>query len=156
MTPDELNQFLEAGWWVVGPFPKTLMTPCPPEHDPDPARPVPAADGAATLPWRPVATGPRGDVDLLAVFNANDISAYALTYVYSPDERTATLLIGGDDRVRVWLNGRPIHETTKCNNALGSRSGPCDPPRRAEYHPGQGEPGYGAALPGPPARRQPD
>ena len=113
LTPNELNRFLEAGWWVVGPYPKSLMASCPPEHDPDPARPVSAADGAAALPWRRVATGPHGRVNLREMFNANDISAYALTYVQSPDERTATLLIGGDDRVRVWLNGRPIHETTK-------------------------------------------
>src|SRR5262245_56672975 len=40
LTPDELNKFLEAGWWVVGPYPRDLKLPCPPEIDPDPARPV--------------------------------------------------------------------------------------------------------------------
>src|SRR5262249_56520743 len=38
-------------------------------------------------------------------------SAYALTYVYSPDERTALLQVGGVQRVRVWLNGNLVHET---------------------------------------------
>jgi tetratricopeptide (TPR) repeat protein len=114
-TPDELNRFLEAGWWVVGPYPESLTTPCPPELDPDPARTVASADGAAAPTWRPIATGEYGRVDLRAVFNADHISAYALTYVYSPDERTATLMVGGDDRVRVWLNGRPVHETVRYN-----------------------------------------
>ena len=90
--------------------------PCPPEHDPDPARPAAVADGAAALPWRRLATGPHGHVNFWEMFYANHISVYALTYVQSPDERTATLLIGGDDQVRVWFNGRPIHETTKPND----------------------------------------
>ena len=115
-TPDELNRFFEAGWWVVGPYPESLTTPCPPEIDPDPARPVASADGAAAPTWRSIATGEYGRVDLRAVFNADHISAYALTYVYSPDERTATLMVGGDDRVRVWLNGRSVHETIRSND----------------------------------------
>jgi tetratricopeptide (TPR) repeat protein len=36
-----------------------------------------------------------------------------MTYLYSPDERTATLLVGGDDRVRIWLNGQLVDETAK-------------------------------------------
>src|SRR5262249_58657310 len=40
LTPDELNKFLEGGWWVVGPYPRDLKIVCPPEIDPDPARPV--------------------------------------------------------------------------------------------------------------------
>ena len=49
LTPNELNKFLEAGWWVVGPYPAELKEFCPPELDPDPSRPVPrdrSADGA--------------------------------------------------------------------------------------------------------------
>lgn len=110
LTPHELNRFIEAGWWVVGPYPESLNAPCPPENDADPARPVPAGDGAGR-PWRAVATGSFGRVDLRAVFNADHSSAYAVTVVGSPDERTATLLVGGSDRVRVWLNGRLVHET---------------------------------------------
>jgi tetratricopeptide (TPR) repeat protein len=111
LTPGELNRFIEAGWWVAGPYPESPGAPGPPEHDADPARPVAAGDGADRS-WRAVATGPYGRVDLRAVFKADHISAYALTRVESPDERTATLLVGGNDRVRIWLNGRPVHETT--------------------------------------------
>ncbi len=112
-TPEELNRFIQAGWWVIGPYPEDLKAPCPPEKDPDPSRPVVAFGTAAELRWRPAPPEPDGRVDLRAVFNADHISAYALTYVYSPDERTATLMVGGDDKVRVWLNGRLVHETNR-------------------------------------------
>lgn len=115
LTPDELDRFPQAGWWVVGPYPENLKLPCPPEKDPDPSRPVAALGSAAELHWRPAPTEPDGKVDLRAIFNAEHNSAYALTYVYSPEERTATLMVGGDDRVRVWLNGSLVHETNRAN-----------------------------------------
>jgi tetratricopeptide (TPR) repeat protein len=110
LTPGELNRFIEAGWWVVGPYPEDLSLACPPEADPDPARAVAAMGGTGTLSWRPAPTGDLGHVDLRAVFGADHISAYALTYVDSPDERPANLMVGGDDAVRVWLNGRLVHQ----------------------------------------------
>jgi serine/threonine-protein kinase len=114
----EQNRFIEAGWWVAGPYPEDLKTSCPPEKDSDPSRPAAgsSSEGNLTYPartWRSVATGDNGRVDFGALFNADHISGYALTYVYSTDERTATLLVGGDDLVRVWLNGRPVHEITQ-------------------------------------------
>jgi serine/threonine-protein kinase len=113
LVPDELNRFIEAGWWVVGPYPQRSDTPCPPEKDPDPSRPVASFEGGPELPWRAARTGDYGKVDLRAVFQADHMAAYALTHVYSPEERTITLLVGGDDLVRLWLNGRLIHEVSK-------------------------------------------
>ncbi|HUG89691.1 MAG TPA: hypothetical protein VML55_02585, partial [Planctomycetaceae bacterium] len=49
LTPNELNKFLEAGWWVVGPYPQALAEFCPPEIDPDPSRPVYAIDPTSGL-----------------------------------------------------------------------------------------------------------
>ncbi|HTU21266.1 MAG TPA: protein kinase [Gemmataceae bacterium] len=114
LKPDELDRFIQAGWWVVGPYPKDLQLPCPPEKDPDPSRPVAAVGSAELLRWQPAPTEPDGQVKLRPIFNADHISVYALTYVYSLEERTATLLAGGDDRIRVWLNGRLVHEITRC------------------------------------------
>ncbi|MBI1917216.1 MAG: protein kinase [Planctomycetes bacterium] len=137
LTPDELNRFLEAGWWVVGPYPRDLKIVCPPEIDPDPARPVatfspfpalpigsPVA-GLSTLgglvvpqfnwvPCKPEGHGlmiHRGHPALDK--NFENVSLYAVTYVYSPDERQVTLHVGGDDHMRLWLNGRLVHETNK-------------------------------------------
>jgi tetratricopeptide (TPR) repeat protein len=125
-TPNELNKFLEAGWWIVGPYPGDLKAPCPPEKNPDPSKPVAVlapAGQAAGLPkpagetlekkaWRSVPTSPEiGLVHLAPLFNnAPDVSAYALTYVYSPEERSVLLRVGGHGSVRLWVNGRLAYE----------------------------------------------
>ncbi len=113
LTPNELNKFLEAGWWVVGPYPPNLDEFCPPEIDPDPSKPVYVIDpktGLSDEParWRHAATGDFGRVDLGPPFEGKgERSVYAVTYIYSPDERTAMLWVGGEKPVRVWLNGSP-------------------------------------------------
>src|SRR5262249_17560679 len=116
LTPDELNKFIEAGWWFPGPYPEDLKAACPPEKNPDPSKPVAAGtgqgDAAKLLPWRSAPTdNPHGVLWLHYLFNhAPRISTYALTYVYSPGERTTTLHVGGTTQVRVWLNGRLVFE----------------------------------------------
>jgi tetratricopeptide (TPR) repeat protein len=126
LTPDELDRFPQAGWWVVGPYPTDLQSPCPPEKGADPAHPVAAVaaadDTVKQLQWRPAPTEADGRVRLFEIFRAHQISAYALTYVYSPQERTAALLVDGRDRVRVWLNGRLVHETDR----IGTDFEKCD------------------------------
>jgi hypothetical protein len=90
--------------------------PCPPEVEPDPSRPVAAAGttgrkGPTQLSWQYVRPGQFGRVELGPLFNnAQHVSGYALTYIGSPEERSATLLVGGGEAVRIWLNGRLIHE----------------------------------------------
>jgi tetratricopeptide (TPR) repeat protein len=112
LTPNELNRFLEAGWWVAGSYPPTLDAPCPPESGADPAQPAFAAAGNATHAWRTAVPDANGHVHLRPLFNADNVSAYALAYVYSPGERPATLMVAGSHRVRVWLNGGLVHATT--------------------------------------------
>src|SRR6185436_13047598 len=60
LTSDDLNRFLEAGWWVAGPYPRDLKLPCPPEVDADPSRPVAAY---SALPMLPVGS-PTAGLDL--------------------------------------------------------------------------------------------
>ena len=38
------------------------------------------------------------------------ISAYALTYLYTLEERELTVSLSADDFVRVWLNGKLVFE----------------------------------------------
>ncbi|MFI5459448.1 MAG: protein kinase [Isosphaerales bacterium] len=111
LAPDELDRFVQAGWWVAGPYHEVFEQACPPERDPDPSRSIAAAGGGPDRRWLPAPTAPDGRVDLRAIFDADSVSAYALTYVHSPGERTATVMVGGDDRVRVWLNGTLVHQT---------------------------------------------
>ncbi|MFL5244307.1 MAG: protein kinase domain-containing protein [Gemmataceae bacterium] len=108
LTPNELNRFFEAGWWVAGPYPQDLALPCPPEMDPDPSKPVAAAFGPKELTWMTASVRDLGLVELWRIIQGTPLSAYALNYVYSPDERTATLNVAADFGIRVWLNGRLV------------------------------------------------
>ncbi|MHC5541439.1 tetratricopeptide repeat protein, partial [Singulisphaera rosea] len=60
-------------------------------------------------------------VDLSVPFGTSAQSAYAMTYVFAADERVATFLIGGDDDVRLWVNGQLVHEDP---NAYPDHPGP--------------------------------
>src|SRR5262249_49953906 len=116
LTPNELNKFLEAGWWVVGPYPAELGQFCPPEVDADPSRPVPIVDPEAGLSdapvaWRSVATGRGGRVDLASLpVRKENGSVYALAYVYSPDEQAKLLMIPKSQPLRVWVNGTLVED----------------------------------------------
>jgi WD40 repeat protein len=115
LAPDDPELFLDAGWWVIGPYPEDLPRRFPPENEPYPSRPGPARG----LAWRSVPTGPNGLVDLGPWFDrAEHISAYALAYVYTGAARPVRLLIGSDDTVRVWLNGELVHEHTEPRAAV--------------------------------------
>jgi serine/threonine protein kinase len=123
LAGDDLSVFVEAGWWVVGPYPEELGQVCPPERDPDPSRPAAAFEGEAVQRWQPAATGLGGWVNLRSIIAAepssSSNSAYALAYVESPRERTALLLVGGNGRVRLWLNGALVHETAAARGRWG-------------------------------------
>jgi WD40 repeat protein/serine/threonine protein kinase len=113
---DDLQVFLDHGWWVIGPYPSTLGATCPPESSPDPSQPVNSVpltprEAPAVLHWQDL---PPGSIDLEDALTPRadgaDISAYALVHVYTPQPRRATLAIGGVDPMRVWLNERLIYE----------------------------------------------
>jgi WD40 repeat protein/serine/threonine protein kinase/Flp pilus assembly protein TadD len=108
--------FLDAGWWVVGPYPSNLMASYPPESSPDPSHPVngvPLAplESPTVLRWQHLGLGLADFEDVLTPrTDAADISAYALAQVYAPAARPATLAIGGVNPMRAWLNERLIYE----------------------------------------------
>jgi serine/threonine protein kinase/formylglycine-generating enzyme required for sulfatase activity/tetratricopeptide (TPR) repeat protein len=127
LKPNHLAPWYQSGWWVVGPYPEDLRASYPPEKDPNPFRPVaavplPGADDKkvpADLRWRTATADARGFIDLGALFDqAEHISAYALTRIYCPDKRPATILLGSDDTVRLWLNGRMMHEYAEPRGAV--------------------------------------
>jgi serine/threonine protein kinase/formylglycine-generating enzyme required for sulfatase activity/Flp pilus assembly protein TadD len=103
------GDLFQSGWWVVGPYPHDLKAPCPPETDPDPSRPVGGGEAGKILEWRGT-TGQAGVLDLGDLFgHAKGVSVFALTYVFSPGDQEATLLIGAEDRARVWLSSQLVH-----------------------------------------------
>jgi len=101
-----------SGWHVAGPF--RGQKAAPPF---DPARPVDLGatvdlpDGRPARPWKPApASGDEGKVDLGQIYSRDDNQqAFAVAEVASPARRRATLSIGSDDSLILWLNGRPVY-----------------------------------------------
>ncbi len=104
---------LARDFWVVGPFGADLKASFPPENSPSPG----ATYDGGKLKWQPRQVDPKGYLDLRAVFGRDDISAYALTYVYSPREQKVRMLCGSDDMLRVWINGKLVHEYASSRRA---------------------------------------
>lgn len=114
LTPNELHKFLAAGWWVIGPYPADLNEFCPPELNPDPSVPLRIVDpqhglSDQTVPWRSVTSESPGLLNLPA---SPGSTAYAVAYVYSPEERTALIRVenlpAGTQALRLWFNAQPL------------------------------------------------
>lgn len=116
LTPHELNKFLEAGWWVVGPYPPELKEFCPPELDHDPSQPVHIIDPSTGLSdepvkWRTVqVNAPHSQYPPAKVSGySGNVTYYLLTYVYSPDERSTSLTFRSECLpVEAWVNGEKL------------------------------------------------
>ena len=109
LGPGRLDPFLEAGWWVAGPYPDDMNQPQPPEEHPDPARPV-AGETGTPMRWKPACVNEDRFLQLGLYSERPRSSVYAMTHLASDRERTAMLCLGGGDRVRVWLNGRLVFD----------------------------------------------
>jgi hypothetical protein len=104
-------------WYVVGPFPNArdsalqrlgLDTPYPPERE---VKLDARYEGVKGKPvsWVLKRTPARGRFDLYDFDPYEMVVVYALTYVYAPRATTAPLMLGSDDGVKVFLNGKEIH-----------------------------------------------
>ncbi|MGD2218350.1 MAG: DUF2961 domain-containing protein [Gemmatimonadales bacterium] len=107
-------------WNVVGPFPSpqipgTEYSPAVdsvygPERDPDLGARY-AGPGGAQLAWKAAAASEDGQVRLNPHFSPDDwVAAYAQAFLYAPDARDATLLLGADDAHVLWVNGERVSE----------------------------------------------
>jgi serine/threonine protein kinase/tetratricopeptide (TPR) repeat protein len=116
---NQLDRFLDAGWWTVGPYYGPFTVPAAPEldPDPDPAKPIARDSGPGVYRWLVVSSrGPDGTVELTpASMPALNVvfSYYAMTDVYAPDQRTTALAIASSGPLRVWLNGHLVYEADK-------------------------------------------
>jgi putative membrane-bound dehydrogenase-like protein len=108
---------LVLDYYVVGPFPEDLKASAPPEAKPDPAARYPNGKPGEDLAWQAIQSRPDGYLNLREPFTRDHVSAYALTYVYSPKPQKAQMLLGADDMVRVWVNGERVHEWAKPRKA---------------------------------------
>ena len=86
-----------------------LPTVYPPKRKPSRRRAT-RARTAPSVGWRTVRADESGYVRLDDLIRPNEQAiVYGLVYVLSPDDRDATLLLGSDDGVRVWINGELVH-----------------------------------------------
>ncbi len=109
-----------SNWNIVGPFqnPRLLGTEISlamdsvygPELDPSLSAAYSTPLGGEVR-WRQATISPDGQLRLNPHFAPNDwVAAYALAFLYSPDNRDATLLFGADDSHVLWVNGDRISE----------------------------------------------
>lgn len=110
-------------WWIAGPFDggpmqQSLGKVFPPENGVDLNASYEGKDDKK-IRWRQVKREIRpGDnlsdeffIDFDDVFGGRvyDAVAYAFTYLEAPEALDASLAIGSDDGVAVWLNGEEVH-----------------------------------------------
>lgn len=60
--------------------------------------------------WTDLKAGDNGVVNFLDAFDPKEnVCAYAYAIVKAPKETACNLLLGSDDRVKVWINGKLVH-----------------------------------------------
>lgn len=110
------RSFIPA-WQLIGPFDNPrderlnrlgIDVPYPPEREIDLAKTYTGVNGQPVR-WTLTQTPPRGRMDLYHFDPYEMVVVYALTYIYSPKDRTVPLLLGTDDGVKVFVNGEPVH-----------------------------------------------
>lgn len=101
-------------WWVMGAFPNPRVPDWVrdrgPESTPfDPAQTFPV-EGSQTVGWFLLNTVPHdGRINLSNMLSPNERAVcYLHTYVISPDEREAVLMVGSDDGIKAWLNQQTV------------------------------------------------
>jgi len=105
-------------WYIAGPFPNPRVTETqrlgldsiyPPEINIDTNLRYGGA-GGQPIRWKYVKTPENGYVSLWDKVDPNElVVTYALTYVFSLQEKDALLMIGSDDGAKVFFNNKEIY-----------------------------------------------
>jgi hypothetical protein len=104
-------------WMILGPFPNSRISEnirlgmdsiYPPEKNIDITATYLGINSQA-IHWQHIQSPPNGYVSLHAFLKPNKrIISYALTYLYSGEDRIVNLLLGSDDGLKVFFNERQI------------------------------------------------
>jgi putative heme-binding domain-containing protein len=100
-----------AQWHVLGPFALEAKPAINPEGAIDLKASVPGIEDKLVA-WKQVGQeDARGKIDLNKVFSTSD-RAFAFGYaeLQSMDDRKAEMLVGSDDSLTVWVNGKQVYE----------------------------------------------
>jgi len=111
LTPPPEGYRPITDWRVAGVFrPADNRVPADQPVDPNAKYADRKGQPAAWRPARPV--NEHGAIDLAAIFEARDgdTAAYGHAEVKSPAARAARLLLGSNDTLTVWLNGKQVHD----------------------------------------------
>jgi hypothetical protein len=112
-------------WNLIGPFPAAdmndLPTLYPPEKEADLAKKYKGKNDVE-VGWRTITADTAGYIRLETAIQPNEQAvAYGLVYVLSPDDRAATVLLGSDDGVRVWVNDALVHSNPAYRAAVADQ-----------------------------------
>lgn len=107
------RQNFALDWYLIGPFDapdmNNLTTVYPPEQETRLNRSY-QGKGGMPVAWKQIKVPASGYVALSQLVQPNEQAiAYGLTYLYSPEDREAVLLLGSDDGVRLWVNDNLVH-----------------------------------------------
>ncbi len=104
-------------WLLAGPFDgskgRGFATVHPPEEGIDPGArfATKAGPGTWTSAFAEIRPGGAAVFNLVPLFKPKDnVVAYALLHVKSPDAKEAKLLLGCDDGAKAWVNGALVHQ----------------------------------------------
>jgi len=100
-------------WMLIGPWDNTnntgLRAVYPPEQEI--AFDKKYQGKAGEVAWKGVKVAPDGIVNLLQQMSPSDnVVAYGYFCVTAPDDMTTDMYVGSDDGVRVWINGKLVHD----------------------------------------------
>jgi tetratricopeptide (TPR) repeat protein len=73
--------------------------------------------------WRSIPGNALGKIEFEKILSTPPQSGYAMNYIHSPDERTATLFVDGSN-IRIWLNGRSVYQHGEANADGGAAPTP--------------------------------
>lgn len=112
-------------WNLIGSFPAAdmndLPTLYPPEKEADLAKKYKGKNDVE-VGWRTITADTAGYIRLETAIQPNEQAvAYGLVYVLSPDDRAATVLLGSDDGVRVWVNDALVHSNPAYRAAVADQ-----------------------------------
>ncbi|HQE63591.1 MAG TPA: DUF2961 domain-containing protein [Candidatus Saccharicenans sp.] len=107
------GQNFALDWNIIGPFEARdmsyLATTYPPETETSLNKTYPGKNNQPVA-WQTIKARTSGYVALNELLQPNEQAiAYGLTYLYSPEERQVTLLLGSDDGVKLWVNDVLVH-----------------------------------------------
>jgi putative membrane-bound dehydrogenase-like protein len=100
-----------TGWRILGPFKIDDKLPVSPEEPIDLSASFPGIDGKPMTWRRARRVADDGGVDLNRLLSsADDMAALAYAEVESETDHKAEMMVGSDDTLTVWLNGKQVYD----------------------------------------------